>query len=52
MSEDCEKEVKVRWYVPGLHVPSMIHVLTKYGESMLNGNRETDLITKTRHKHY
>jgi hypothetical protein len=31
----------------GWHVPTMMNVLTKYNQFRLNGNRETDLITKT-----
>ena len=46
-SVDCENKVKVRWYMSGWHVHTMINMWTKYGDPMLYGNRETDLITKT-----
>jgi hypothetical protein len=32
------------------HVPSTISVWTKYGEPIMYGNRETDLITRIWHK--
>ena len=43
-------EFKVKWYMPGWHVPSMINVWTKYGEPRLYGYGETDVFTKIWHK--
>lgn len=42
-----ENEVKVRQYISGWHISSIINVWTKYGEPWVNGNEETDRITKT-----
>ena len=33
-------------HMPGWHVPSMISVLTKYGEITLYGDGEIDIISK------
>jgi len=52
-SVDHGTEVKVRWHMPGWHVPSMVNMWTKYGKLMLYSNEETtDLITKTLYEFY
>ena len=48
-SVDLENEVKVRWYMSGWHVSSMINLWTIYGDPRKRGNVETDLIRKTWH---
>ena len=49
-SVDFENEVKVRWHMSSWHIPTIIKVWTKYGQSRLHGNMETDPILKTWHK--
>jgi hypothetical protein len=39
---DNEHQVKMRWIMPNYQVSTLINVLTKYGESRLYDNGETD----------